>query len=222
MGKVRVVTPPPENYEPEALYVAPEDRIIQVPEIEPLPEETLHLDGVNVISNEEINIAEQKRIEELTAQVSELEKRAENAEKEVFSNARVYADKIDQLTAQVSELEKRAENAKQEALVAFRKEQSGRKITAPTAPTKTQISMIQLNGKPSLWKKFNAFIRRKKIELSTIPITNYEQAVLNRAIYDVPKMLDSVEKVYDQMLVMEELIIKLKDRKKIEDSKKKP
>jgi len=190
MGKVRVVTPPPENYEPEALYVAPEDRIIQVPEIEPLPEETLHLDGVNVISNEEINITEQKRIEELTAQVSELEKRAENA--------------------------------KQEALVAFRKEQSGRKITAPTAPTKTQISMIQLNGKPSLWKKFNAFIRRKKIELSTIPITNYEQAVLNRAIYDVPKMLDSVEKVYDQMLVMEELIIKLKDRKKIEDSKKKP
>ena len=48
-------------------------------------------------------------------------------------------------------------------------------------------------------------------------IKNYETAILQRARIAVPKMLDDLEKMHEQLTILEELIAKYVERQKIKD-----
>ena len=80
----------------------------------------------------------------------------------------------------------------------------------------SQLNLVT-QKKPSLWTRFKFLLRKKRIELATVSKTNYETAIIQRARIAVPKMLDEIEKMHEQLTILEELLSKHKEREKIKD-----
>lgn len=217
MGRVRVVSPPPQDYIPEPLVAQPieveiEEVIIQDWIDGNLEEET----ESNEPSPEELEkerIAQQKH--------EEILRQREHDKKEARRQARLLnkdAKQDPKLLAEIEALRRSnedlardkeaAEKAREETIVAMRN-----KVTEQRG---NQLNIVKQRT-PSVWSRVKAFFRRRRIDLATVAKSNYEVAIIQRARVAVPKMLDDIEKMHEQLTILEELIAKYVEREKIKD-----
>lgn len=200
MGRARVVAPPPKDYIPEPLVAPPEEIILE----------------------EEVEVQQwiDSTLEEQITEIENNEPSQEELEKE-----RIAQEKYEELqrqkaqdVAQIEELKKQnqellrlkeaAEKAKEEQILKLRQQATEQKGS--------QLNLIQAR-KPSLLSRIKDFFRKRRIQLATIPRANYEQAIINQAAVAVPKMLDDIEKMHEHLTILEELLIKHKERQKTKD-----
>jgi hypothetical protein len=203
MARARVVAPPPKDYIPEPLVAPPPP-----PEI---VEEQEWIDG---------NLEEEVEQNEPSEEELERERIAQEKYEEIQRN------KIEEETRVSLELQTlREENKKltreKEAAEKAREEQILKVRQQATDQGGSQLNMVQAR-KPTLISRIKDFFRKRRIQLATIPRANYEQAIINQATVAVPKMLDEIEKMHENLTILEELLAKHKEREKITRSEKHP
>lgn len=119
--------------------------------------------------------------------------------------------RIAELEKQLKETEAKIQVAREEALLIFRQEQSNKRETQVRAAQDLKVQNIKM--KSTWWSSFVSFIKRKKVELSMAGITNYEAAVIVRTKFAIPKMLDDIERMHEQLAILEEMIMMLEKNK---------
>jgi UTP:GlnB (protein PII) uridylyltransferase len=220
MGRARVVAPPPKDYTPEPLVAEPVEEVIaqewldsnlqeQLEEVV-VPEEP---QGPSEEELEKERIAQEK-YEELQRQKAAAEEEAKKREK----LEKKAAKKNPELLAEIEALrvanerllreKEAAEKAREQQIIAARNK--------ATEERGNQLNLVK-QRKPSLWSRINAFLRRRRIQVATVGIKNYETAIIQRAKFAVPKMLDDLEKMHEQLTILEELVNKYVEREKIKD-----
>lgn len=118
---------------------------------------------------------------------------------------------VAELTQKIIELNQQLITAKEDALVQFREEQTLKKIKEQVSANITEIHEIK--SLPTWYSNLIAFFKRKKIELTMKTITNMDAAIIVRAKYAIPKMLDDIEKIHAQLSILEEMISMLQKSK---------
>ena len=102
-----------------------------------------------------------------------------------------------------------AERAKEEQIVKMRQQATDQR---------NNQHMIQLNmipKIPSLISKIKTLFRNRRIKSATnVGIKNYETAILERARIAVPKLLDDIEKMHEQLTILEDLLTKYSEVKR--------
>ncbi len=220
MGRARVVAPPPKDYTPEPLVAEPVEEVIaqewldsnlqeQLEEVV-VPEEP---QGPSEEELEKERIAQEK-YEELQRQKAAAEEGAKKREK----LEKKAAKKNPELLAEIEALrvanerllreKEAAEKAREQQIIAARNK--------ATEERGNQLNLVK-QRKPSLWNRINAFLRRRRIQVATVGIKNYETAIIQRAKFAVPKMLDDLEKMHEQLTILEELVNKYVEREKFKD-----
>ena len=200
MGKARVVAPPPQDYIPEPLVAPPPP-----PEI---VEEQEWIDGnleeeveQNEPSQEELE--RERIVEELNCLRQDLTRQMTIANEHANENE-ILREEIEKLTSE----KEAAERAREEQILRVRKQ--------ATDKGGSQLNMRQAR-KPSLISRIKEFLRKRRIKLATIPRANYEQAIIHQASVAVPKMLDEIEKMHENLTILEELLAKHNERQKNKD-----
>jgi len=220
MGRARVVAPPPKDYTPEPLVAEPVEEVIaqewldsnlqeQLEEVV-VPEEP---QGPSEEELEKERIAQEK-YEELQRQKAAADEEAKKREK----LEKKAAKKNPELLAEIEALrvanerllreKEAAEKAREQQIIAARNK--------ATEERGNQLNLVK-QRKPSLWNRINAFLRRRRIQVATVGIKNYETAIIQRAKFAVPKMLDDLEKMHEQLTILEELVNKYVEREKFKD-----
>ena len=243
MARARVVAPPPQDYIPEPLVAPP-------PPAE-IVEEQEWIDGnmeeeveINEPSQEELDrekIAQEKH-EELQRQKLAAEEEAKIAAetitkaKEIVENPPVKIETVVETIVEtvhvtdpklVEELDLlRAANEKlvreNEAAAKAKEEQILKARQQATDQKGSQLNMVEAR-KPSLVSKIKSFLKQRRIKSATNPLhTNYEFAIIQQASVAVPKMLDDMEKMHENLVILEELLAKHKEREKIKKNEKHP
>ena len=203
MGKARVVAPPPQDYIPEPL-VAPPPEIVEEQEwIDGNLEEEVEQ---NEPSQEELE--RERIVEELICLRQDLDRQMTIANEHVNENE-ILREEIQKLTSE----KEAAERAREEQILKVRKQ--------ATDQGSSQLNMVQAR-KPTLVSKIKDFFRKRRIEIATIPRANYEQAIINQASVAVPKMLDEIEKMHENLTILEELLAQYNERQKIKKNEKHP
>ena len=199
MGKARVVSPPPKDFIPEPL-------------VSPLPEILEEQEWLDGNLEEEITETEQN---EPSSEELEKEKIAQEKYEEL---QRKKAEEETRLSVELQSLHESNEKLQRErdSAVKAREENILAARQKATDQRSTQLNMVE-ERKPSLWKKLEQFFRRRRIKKATVGIKNYEHAIINQASAAVPKMLDEIEKMHEQLTILEELISKYVERQKIKD-----
>ena len=206
MGRARIVAPPPQDYIPEPLVAPPleiveeqewvdgnmEEETIEVETIEPSQEDLER----ERIAEELINLRH-----DLTRQMTIANEHVNETEMLRKENEKLIREK------------EAAEKAREEQILKVRKQ--------ATDQGGSQLNMVQAR-KPSLTSKIKDFFRKRRIKLATIPRANYEQAIINQASVAVPKMLDEIEKMHENLTILEELLAKHNERQKINRNEKHP
>jgi hypothetical protein len=206
MGRARVVAPPPQDYIPEPLVAAP-----------PPPEEIVVEEWIEGNLEEEIvevenNEPSQEELEkERIAQEKYEELQRQKAEEETRFSAELR--QLREENEKLAREKEAAEKAREEQILKMRQQATEQKGS--------QLNMVEAR-KPSLLSKIKDFLRRRRIQLATIPRANYEQAIIHQASVAVPKMLDEIEKMHESLTILEELLAKHKERQKINQSEKHP
>jgi hypothetical protein len=198
MGRARVVAPPPKDYIPEPLVPPP-----------PPPEEIVAEEWTEGNLQEEIasNEPSQEELEkERIAQEKHEEIQRQKAEQE--SIVSVELQRLREENQRLIREKEAAEKAREEQIVNMRQKATDQKGS--------QLNMV-VARKPSLLSRLKDFLRRRRIQLATIPRANYEQAIINQASVAVPKMLDEIEKMHESLTILEELLAKHKERQKLKD-----
>jgi hypothetical protein len=198
MARARVVAPPPQDYIPEPLVSPPPQ-----PEI---VEEQEWIEG-NLEEEVEQNEPSQEELErERIAQekYEELQRKKAEEETRLSIELRSLREENEKLTRE----KERAERAREEQILAVRKQ--------ATDQGGSQLNMVQ-SRKPTLTSRIKDFFRKRRIILATIPRANYEQAIINQASVAVPKMLDDIEKMHESLTILEELLVKHRERQKNKD-----
>jgi hypothetical protein len=246
MARARVVTPPPKDYIPEPLVATPPpSEIVEEQEwIEGNMEEEIIEVELNEPSQEELDrekIAQEKH-EELQRQKLAVEEESKVAAetiakaKEIVENPPVKIETVIETIVEtvhvtdpklVEELDLlRAANEKlvreNEAAAKAKEEQILKVRKQATDQKSSQLNMVEAR-KPSLVSKIKSFLKRRRIKSATNPLhTNYEFAIIQQASVAVPKMLDDMEKMHENLVILEELLVKYKERQKITESEKRP
>lgn len=145
---------------------------------------------------------------------SQLQQKRQNLSKKDKKESKINAE----LAAELEELRKQNEELarQKEAAEKAREEQILKMRQQATEKRGSQLNLVT-QKKPSLWTRFKFLLRKKRIELATVSKTNYETAIIQRARIAVPKMLDEIEKMHEQLTILEELLSKHKEREKIKD-----
>ena len=199
MGKARVVSPPPKDFIPEPL-------------VSPLPEIVEEQEWLDGNLEEEIAEIEQTEPspEELEKERIAQEKYEELQRKKVEEETRLSMElrSLRQTNEKLQQERDSAIKARDENIVAARQK--------ATDQRSTHLNMVE-ERKPSVWKKIEQFFRKRRIKKATVGIKNYEHAIINQASAAVPKMLDEIEKMHEQLTILEELIAKYVERQKIKD-----
>ena len=200
MGRARVVTEPPKDYIPEPL-VAP------TPPPEIVEEQEL-MDGTleeeveqNEPSQEEL---EKERIaEELINLRHDLTRQMTIANEHVYEN-----EMLRQENQKLTREKEAAEKVREEQILKARQQ---------ATEQRNNQHMIQLNMAPkipSLFSKIKTVFRKRRIKSATnVGIKNYETAILERARIAVPKLLDDIEKMHEQLTILEDLLTKYSEVK---------
>jgi hypothetical protein len=199
MGRARVVAPPPQDYIPEPLVPTPPPLLID----EVIEEEVTTVEQ-NEPSEEEL---EKERIAQ--EKYEELQKLKVEQETRLSLELKLIREENEKLKRE----KEAAEKAREDQIVKMRQKATEQKGS--------QLNMVEAR-KPSLLSRIKEFLRRRRIQLATIPRANYEQAIINQASVAVPKMLDEIEKMHESLTILEELLAKHKERQKINQSEKHP
>lgn len=206
MGRARVVAPPPKDYIPEPLVSTP-----------PPPEEIVSEQWIEGNLEEEIVEVENNR-----PSPEELEK--ERIAQEKYEELqRLKAEEESRLSLELKLIREENETLKREKEAAekAREDQIVKMRQQATDQKSSQLNMVEAR-KPSLLSRIKDFLRRRRIQLATIPRANYEQAIIHQATVAVPKMLDEIEKMHESLTILEELLAKHNERQKINRSGKHP
>jgi hypothetical protein len=205
MARARVVAPPPQDYIPEPLVPPPsppeevvveewiegnyQDEIVEVKIIEPSQEE-----------HEKERIAQEK--------YEELQRKKAEEESRISAELQNLREENQRLTRE----KEAAERAKEEQIV---------KIRQQATDQRNNQHMIQLNMTPkipSLISKIKTLFRNRRIKSATnVGIKNYETAILERARIAVPKLLDDIEKMHEQLTILEDLLTKYSEVKSTQE-----
>jgi hypothetical protein len=205
MGRARVVAPPPQDYIPEPLVAAPPpEEIVAEQWIEGNLEEEITEVENNEPSQEEL---EKERIAQ--EKYEELQRIKVEQETRLSLELKLVREENEKLKNE----KETAEKAREEQIVKMRQQATDQKSS--------QLNMVEAR-KPSLLSRIKDFLRRRRIQLATIPRANYEKAIINQASVAVPKMLDEIEKMHESLTILEELLAKHKERQKINQSEKHP
>ncbi len=201
MGRARVVAPPPQDYIPEPLVPPP-----------PPPEEIIAEEWIDGNLEEEIveietNEPSQEELEkDRIAQEKHEELQRQKAEQESVISAELQS--LREENQRLIREKEAAERAREEQIVKMRQQATDQKGS--------QLNMV-VARKPSLLSRMKDFLRRRRIQIATIPRGNYEQAIIHQASVAVPKMLDEIEKMHESLTILEELLAKHKERQKLKD-----
>jgi hypothetical protein len=211
MGRARVVAPPPQDYIPEPLVAPPPPpEIVEEQEwIEGNLEEEIIEAENNEPSQEEL---ERERIaEELINLRHDLTRQMTIANEHVNENE-MLREENERLTRE----KEAAEKAREEQILKVRQQATEQRSS------QNQLNILQVR-KPSLVSKLKSFLKQRRIKSATnISHMNYEQAIIHQASVAVPRMLDDMEKMHENLVILEELLIKHKERLKITESETHP
>lgn len=147
---------------------------------------------------------QQKKENESREKLSKKDKKELKKDPELVAELEILRQANEKLTRE----KEAAEKAREETILAMRNKATEQKGN--------QLNIVK-QRKPSLWNRLKTLFRRRRIELATVGIKNYETAILQRARIAVPKMLDDLEKMHEQLTILEELIAKYVERQKIKD-----
>lgn len=148
----------------------------------------------------------ERTILELSSKIEELENRPEPT---ISPSGNVeLLKKLDELTVENARLTREkeaAEKARDQQIVAMRQK-----------ATETRGNVQQLNlvkdRKLKLWDRITTFLKTKlrdrRIKEATVGIKNYDIAIIQRARIAVPKILDDMENIHEQLSILEELVKK--------------
>jgi len=153
-------------------------------------------------------------VTELLAKIEKLENIPVSASQVQTDNSELLK-KLDELITANERLTREkeaAETAREQQIVAMRQK-----------AIETRGSVQQLNlatgRKPNLWNRIASFVKTKlrdrRIKEATVGIKNYDVAIIQRARIAVPKILDDMEKIHEQLSILEELIQKHVELEKI-------
>jgi hypothetical protein len=202
MGKARVVAPPPEDHIPEPLAPppTPPEEVVAEEWIEGnFQEETV----INEPSPEEL---EKERIAQ--EKYEELQRKKAEEESRISAEMQSLREENQRLTRE----KEAAERAKEEQIVKMRQQATDQR---------NNQHMIQLNMTPkipSLISKIKTLFRNRRIKSATnVGIKNYETAILERARIAVPKLLDDIEKMHEQLTILEDLLTKYSEVKRTQE-----
>ena len=240
MGRARVVAPPPEDYIPEPLASLPpppeeivveewtngnfQEEIIEVVNDEPSQEE---LDREKIAQEKHEELQRQKLFAEEESKVAaEIVAKA----KEILENPPVKIETVvetvietvhvidPKLVEELQVLTAANEKLTRENEAAARvKEEQILKARQQATDQRSNQHMIQLNMTPkipSLISKIKTLFRNRRIKSATnVGIKNYETAILERARIAVPKLLDDIENMHEQLTILEDLLTKYSEVK---------
>jgi hypothetical protein len=205
MARARVVAPPPQDYIPEPLVSVPS------PPEEVVVEEWIEGNFQEEIVEVEIIEPSQEELEkERTAQekYEELQRKKEKVESRLSVELQSLREENQRLTRE----KEAAERAKEEQIVKMRQQATDQR---------NNQHMIQLNMTPkipSLISKIKTLFRNRRIKSATnVGIKNYETAILERARIAVPKLLDDIEKMHEQLTILEDLLTKYSEVKSAQE-----
>ena len=205
MGRARVVAPPPQDHIPEPLVSAP-----------PPPEEVVAEEWIEGNFQEEIVEVEiiEPSQEELDRERIAQEKYEELQRKKAEEESRISAElqNLREENQRLTREKEAAERAKEEQIVKMRQQATDQR---------NNQHMIQLNMTPkipSLISKIKTLFRNRRIKSATnVGIKNYETAILERARIAVPKLLDDIEKMHEQLTILEDLLTKYSEVKSTQE-----
>ena len=240
MARARVVAPPPQDYIPEPLVSAPpppeevvveewidgnfQEEIIEVEINEPSQEE---LERERIAQEKHEELQKQKlAVEEETKAAAEIIAKA----KEILENPPVKIETVVETVIEtvhvidpklVEELqilkEENEKLARENDRAAKAKEEQILKARQQATDQRSNQHMIQLNMTPkipSLISKIKTLFRNRRIKSATnVGIKNYETAILERARIAVPKLLDDIENMHEQLTILEDLLTKYSEVK---------
>ena len=246
MARARVVAPPPQDYIPEPLVSAPlpPEKVVIEEWIEGNFQEEIIEVEINEPSQEELDrerIAQEKHEDLQRHKLAAEEESKVAAEtiakaKEIIENPPVVIETVIETVVEtvhvtdpklVEELDLlRAANEKllreNEATAKAKEEQIVKARQQATDQKGSKLNMVEAR-KSSLVSKIKSFLKRRRIKSATNPLhTNYEFAIIQQASVAVPKMLDDMEKMHENLFILEELLVKYKERQKITESEKRP
>jgi hypothetical protein len=203
MARARIVAPPPQDYIPEPLVAPP-----------PPPEEVVAEEWIEGNLQEEI-VSNEPSAEELEKERIAQEKYEELQRKKAEEESRLSAELqiLREENQKLTHEKEAAERAREDQIVKVRQKATDQKGS--------QLNMVEAR-KPSLLSRLKDFLRRRRIQLATVPRANYEQAIIHQASVAVPKMLDEIEKMHESLTILEELLSKHNERQKINRSEKHP
>lgn len=207
MGRARVVAPPPQDYIPEPLVAPPSPP--EIVEEQEWIEGNLEEEEVeqNEPSQEEL---ERERIAE--EKYEELQRKKVEEETRVSLELQTLREENERLTRE----KEAAEKAREEQILKVRQQATEQRSS------QNQLNILQVR-KPSLVSKLKSFLKQRRIKSATnISQMNYEQAIIHQASVAVPRMLDDMEKMHENLVILEELLIKHKEREKINQNEKHP
>lgn len=205
MARARVVAPPPQDYTPEPLVSVPP------PPEEVVVEEWIDGNFQEEIAEVEINEPSQEELEkERIAQEKYEELQRKKAEEESRLSAELQS--LREENQRLTREKEAAERAKEEQIVKMRQQATDQR---------NNQHMIQLNMTPkipSLISKIKTLFRNRRIKSATnVGIKNYETAILERARIAVPKLLDDIEKMHEQLTILEDLLTKYSEVKSTQE-----
>ena len=192
------MAPPPEDYVPEPLVAPPSENVVEESTDDSWTDGSLSEEIVEPTPEEiERDRIAQEKYEELQRRKKEEEEKAEEL------NASI--EKLRRENEELTRQKNAAEKAREEKILAARNKA-------------TQSGVHQMNlvkqRKPSLLSRLKQFLRERRVKVATVGIKNYETAILERARIAVPKMLDDIEKMHEQLTILEELLVKYSEVKK--------
>jgi hypothetical protein len=200
MGRARLVAPPPQDHIPEPLVSAP-----------PPPEEVVAEEEESKVAAE--TIAKAKEILENPPIV--IEKVIET----VIETVHVTDPKLVEELQILKEENKKLARENDAAVRA--KEEQILKVRQQATEQRSNQHIVQLNMTPkipSLISKIKTVFRNRRIKSATnVGIKNYETAILERARIAVPKLLDDIEKMHEQLTILEDLLTKYSEVKSTQE-----
>jgi hypothetical protein len=205
MGRARVVAPPPQDHIPEPLVSAP-----------PPPEEVVAEEWIEGNFQEEIvevEIIEPSQVLLEKGRIAQ-EKYEELQRKKAEEESRISAElqNLREENQRLTREKEAAERAKEEQIL---------KVRQQATEQRSNQHIVQLNMTPkipSLISKIKTVFRNRRIKSATnVGIKNYETAILERARIAVPKLLDDIEKMHEQLTILEDLLTKYSEVKSTQE-----
>lgn len=147
---------------------------------------------------------------ELEEENIRLQRAVEESIKKVDSQSQ-FNEEIETLRRQNEELTRQKEDAiksKEDQILKMRKQATQQRVN--------QLNILE-ERKPTLRSKIKEFFKKRRIKRATniLEKSTYEHAIIQHVSSVTPKMLDNIEEMHERLTILEELLIKLKERDNI-------